>query len=58
MLLFITCINQLLFIHFIMSCFHIVPLLQGTDAWKTKSIIDLIEKEGDSIALVLFSGNI
>eukprot|EP00794_Sanderia_malayensis_P012157 gene12157-13411_t len=29
---------------------------KGEESWREKDIIDLIEKEGDSIALILFSG--
>ena len=57
-LLFITYTDQILLIHLIIFCSRIISFLQGKDTWTTKSIVDLIEKEGDSIALVLFSGNI
>ena len=31
-------------------------IFQGAGTWTTKSILELIEKEGERVALVLFSG--
>ena len=34
----------------------LLPICQGERTLRTKDILDTIEKEGDSIAVILFSG--